>query len=119
MSRLTYSEWIKLPTHQDRIKGYQELDAEDRFRARCTEVYDESNPLPKRKSPRIPKVIKRPTKEEYRKRWEFMYERVVYRHNKDKGMYDENMADLEKRLANYDDWPFPCDIIFEDDTFEK
>ena len=43
----------------------------------------------------------------------------VYRTSKGKEEYEENMADLEKRLADYDKWPYPCDIIFKDDIYEQ
>ena len=118
MARLTYKEWHHLPTEKERAKRYKDLSVDDQFMARCTTIYDESNPFPFTDVIRTPKVVKRPSKEEYRKRWEDMYN-WVYRTSKGKEEYDENMADLEKRLANYDKWPFPCDIIFKDDIYEQ
>ena len=99
MARLTYKEWHHLPTEQERAKRYKDLSADDQLMGRCTTIYDESNPFPFTDVIRTPKVVKRPSKEEYRKRSEYMYN-WVYRTSKGKEEYEENMADLEKRLAD-------------------
>lgn len=119
MAKLTYKEWCKLGTFKEREARYRELSEPDQLKARCTTIYDESYPFITTNTPRVPQVRKRPSKEEYRKNGEYMNNWIYKCGDMTKEEYDEEMKGLEERLANYDEWPFPCDIIFKDDIYEK
>ena len=118
MTILTYKEWKKLP-HEERCTRYKEMSDKDRFIARTTEIYDETNPIPQRKTPFVIRTIKRPPKEEYKKDWEYTYNRIYKSGRMSEEDYNKNMNDLEYRVSHYEEWPFPCDITFKEYIYEQ